>query len=283
VNATLALQNSQKNSSFAKNKSVNNDKGTTTNSERPPLVGRPESRRGIYQTVEAGNLAGSIDTVREVEEREELESRGINPDWSRVIFRRELEKLAEQNGVLLDKSYLDDKELKHDHQVAATTENDVYLNPDGKTLTKVNNLSQVKGSDHKRNLKAFIDRLEAHNVLFPEVAYDVKGFIKNKRGFISLAMEQPYVDAERNATQEEIDKYLSDRGFWLEGKTLKHWTNVKYIIEDARPANVLKGKDGRLYFIDTIPHSVGYMAKKGGLEVSTPPPFPPPRPSFRTQ
>jgi hypothetical protein len=72
-------------------------------------------------------------------------------------------------------------------------------------------------------------------------------------------MEQPYIDAERNATQEEIDKYLSDRGFWLEGKNLKHWTNGKYIIEDARPANVLKGKDGSLYFVDTIPHSVEYL------------------------
>jgi hypothetical protein len=35
-------------------------------------------------------------------ELEELESRGINPYWDKTIFRRELEKQAEQNGVLLD-------------------------------------------------------------------------------------------------------------------------------------------------------------------------------------
>lgn len=225
------------------------------------LVGRPEARRGIYQTVEAANLAGSVSAVRKIEELEELESRGLNPYWDRTVFRRELERLARQNGVLLDKSYLDDKELKHDHQLAATTENDVYLNPDGKTLTKVNNLSHVKGVDCKRSLKALIDRLEAHNVLFPNVAYNINGFIKNKQGFISLVMEQPYVEVERNATYEEIDGYLAGRGFQIEGENLKYWTNEKYIIEDARPANVLMGKDGNLYFVDTIPHSVAYMSQ----------------------
>jgi hypothetical protein len=76
-----------------------------------------------------------------------------------------------------------------------------------------------------------------------------------------MVMEQPYVDVERNATQREIDDYLINRGFRLEGKTLKHWTNDIYIIADARPANVLKGKDGNLYFIDTIPRSVEYFKK----------------------
>ncbi|MDR3142928.1 MAG: hypothetical protein LBU37_14545, partial [Tannerellaceae bacterium] len=33
-----------------------------------------------------------------------------------------------------------------------------------------------------------------------------------------------------------------------------------------RPANVLKGKDGRLYFIDTIPHSVEYMSAERATE-----------------
>ena len=241
------------------NKTRLDNRQTMVSSAIRELVGRPEKRDGIYKTIEASYLAGHRSTIREIEEREELESRGINPDFDRVVFRNDLKKQAILNDVWLEKSYLDDKKLRHDHAKAATSENDIYENPDGKTLTKVNNLSHVKGTEHKINLLAFIDRLAAHNVLFPNVAYDIKGFMDNKQGFTSMVMEQPYVNVSRNATQEEIDKYLFNRGFRLEGKTLKYWTNDVYIIEDARPANVLKGKDGNLYFIDTIPHSVEYF------------------------
>ncbi|MDR1562204.1 MAG: hypothetical protein LBS54_03825 [Dysgonamonadaceae bacterium] len=284
------LEDSSENNNFAKqkeketkqnvikneteNSKAGMDNGQTVgNSSFDRLVGRPEARRGIYQTVEASNNAGIIDTVREIEEREELESRGINPDWDKTIFRRELEKQAEQNGALLDKSYLDDKTLIHDQNKTGTSENDVYKNPDGKTLTKVNNLSYVKGSEHIHNLSALIDRLAAHNALFPNVAYDVKGFIKNKQGFISLVMEQPEIDVERNATKEEIDKYLIDNGFKLDGvrewsNGHEVWSNGKYELFDARPANVLKGKDGMLYFIDTFPHSISYMNQQQGEDTT---------------
>ena len=125
-------------------------------------LGSAEKRSGIYRTIEAANLAGSINVVFDVEELEELESRGINPYWDKTLFRKELAKRAKENGVWLDSSYLDDKELKHDQKARGTSENDVYLNADGKTLTKVNNLSYVIGTEHDRNLNAFIDRLKLH-------------------------------------------------------------------------------------------------------------------------
>jgi hypothetical protein len=230
------------------------------------LVGTPAEGSGIYRTIEASNSAGSVSTVREAEEREELESRGINPDFDKTEFRKELRKQAEQNGVWLYNVYLDDKTLIHDQKAKGTSENDVYLSSDGKTLTKLNNLSYVKSTERNENLSAVIDRFVSHNRLFPNVPYTIKGFMNNKNGFPSLVLEQPYIkDVERNATQAEIDTYLIEHGFKLDGVrkwSNEHavWSNGVYELFDTCPANVLKGNNGELYFIDTIPHSVDYLS-----------------------
>jgi hypothetical protein len=139
------------------------------------------------------------------------------------------------------------------------------LDANGKTVTKLNNLSYVKGAEYYHNLFAVVDRLESHNSLFPDVAYLIKGFMENKNGFPALVLQQSYVNSvERNATKEEIEIYLTSKGFtltssrnWSNGH--KVWSNGVFELFDARPANVLKGFDGQLYFVDTFPHSVQYM------------------------
>ena len=50
------------------------------------LVGGQKKSIGIYRTAEAGNRGGSKSPVLTVEEREELESRGINPIGIGEIF-----------------------------------------------------------------------------------------------------------------------------------------------------------------------------------------------------
>jgi hypothetical protein len=139
----------------------------------------------------------------------------------------------------------------------------MYLDANGKTVTKLNNLSYVKGAEYYHNLFAVVDRLESHNALFPEVAYTIKGFIENKNGFPALVLQQSYVNSvECNATMEEIENYLVSKDFSLSGSRI--WSNSNKVFElfDARPANVLKGFDGQLYFVDTFPHSIKYMQQK---------------------
>ncbi|HRE53101.1 MAG TPA: hypothetical protein PK339_16910, partial [Flavitalea sp.] len=261
----------QKDTDGTTNKAGMDHRGTMDGSTIRAVVGRPEARSGIHKTVEAANDGGNKSDVRDAEELEELEARGINPYWDRRQFRTVLTNEARRNGALLAPSYMDGKTLIHDQKKNDTSENDVYNNPDGKTLTKLNNLSYVKSGERHENLISLFDRIAAHNALFHEIAYDIRGFILNSRGEISLAMEQPKVDAERNATQKEIDDYLISKGFkkegprnWSNGHPV--WSNGQYELFDARPANVLVGKDKKLYFIDTFPHSVSYM--NGGAQLS---------------
>jgi hypothetical protein len=267
------LDNSNKSTNFETSINSNGKKNETQldnrqamgNSTINRLVGRQQEARGIYRTIEASNTTGSISPNFETEELEELESRGINPYWDKIGFRKELKTQALQNGVWFDKSYLDDKTLLHDQKSTGTSENDMYLDAEGKTVTKLNNLSYIKGSEHHHNFYAIIDRLASHNALFPDVSYTIKGFMDNKNGYPSLVLEQPYVnDVERNATKKEIENYLMSKGFkisgtrsWSNGHEV--WSNGKFELFDARPANVLKGNDGELYFVDTFPHSVEYM------------------------
>lgn len=239
--------------------------GTMERSAINRLVGGQQEANGIYRTIGACNAGGSISPNYEVEELEELESRGLNPFWDTSIFRNKLRLHAQQNGVWFEMSFLEDKTLLHDQKSTGTSENDMYLDANGKTVTKLNNLSYVKGAEYYHNLFAVVDRLASHNALFPEVSYIINGFMENKNGFPTLVLQQPYVNnVERNATKEEIEKYLTDKGFKLSGirswsNGHEVWSNGKFELFDARPANVLKGSDGELYFVDTFPHSVEYM------------------------
>ena len=84
---------------------------------------------------------------------------------------------------------------------------------------------------------------------FGNVPYSIIGFSKNSSGEISAVLEQPYIEAEREATEREIASYMEALGF--EMGYSDDFTNNKYNVFDAGPNNVLFGTDGRLYFIDT--------------------------------
>ena len=60
---------------------------------------------------------------------------------------------------------------------------------------------------------------------------------------------QPYILAEREATESEIAEYMEALGFEMD--YIDEFHNEQYEIFDAVPNNVLYGIDNDLYFIDT--------------------------------
>lgn len=135
------------------------------------------------------------------------------------------------------------------------SENEVYASLDSKYVYKLNDF---RYSDD--NLTPFFERISMHNQLFPDCAYKFIGFSENQDGKICAVLCQPFILAQREATQQEIDEELVRLGFHkeLDG----YFTNDKYDIFDAVPNNVLMGDDGHLYFIDTII----FKSDTGGLE-----------------
>lgn len=126
------------------------------------------------------------------------------------------------------------------------SENEVYVASSGMTVFKLNDF---RYSDD--NLSAFFDRIEAQNHYFPDCGYRLIGFATNQSGKTCAILAQPFIVAEREATDEKIQNELQLLGFTPELNG-EYFTNGTHDIFDALPNNVLMGIDGRLYFIDTI-------------------------------
>ena len=123
-------------------------------------------------------------------------------------------------------------------------ENEVYYNPFSKSVFKLNDFAYA-GDDVQR----FFDRIKVHNLLFINVAYQIIGFAKNSKGLTCAVLEQAFIHAEREATEDEIINYMSSLGFEANGSD--DFSNGIYEVFDAVPNNVLVGKDANLYFFDT--------------------------------
>ncbi len=113
-----------------------------------------------------------------------------------------LENYAKAKGIWVD----DPATAFGKKPLAEGAEQKVYLNKTGKTLSKINS-----GHYHQSWVEYF-DRIELHNELFPETYYTLKGFTKID-GTFSAIVEQTYIEAERNATKEEIVADMAQRGF----------------------------------------------------------------------
>lgn len=122
-------------------------------------------------------------------------------------------------------------------------ENEVFY--DGAaTVYKLNNF-EYAGDD----LENFFIRIVAHNKFFCNVPYQMTGFAYNSRHEFCAVLTQPHIQAEREATEDEIAEYMQALGFEMD--YIDEFHNEQYEVFDAVPNNVLYGIDRDLYFIDT--------------------------------
>lgn len=123
-------------------------------------------------------------------------------------------------------------------------ENEVYTGDKDDIVVKLNNF-EYAGDD----LENFFIRIAAHNKFFGNVPYQMIGFAYNSLQEFCAVLVQPYILAEREATEDEIATYMQALGFEMDYYDEYH--NSDYEVFDAVPNNVLYGIDGDLYFIDT--------------------------------
>ena len=123
-------------------------------------------------------------------------------------------------------------------------ENEVYTGDKDDIVVKLNNF-EYAGDD----LENFFIRIAAHNKFFGNVPYQIIGFAYNSQQEFCAVLVQPYILAEREATEDEIATYMQALGFEMDYYDEYH--NSDYEVFDAVPNNVLYGIDGDLYFIDT--------------------------------
>lgn len=120
-------------------------------------------------------------------------------------------------------------------------ENEVFH--DGKSsVIKLNNF-EYAGDD----LENFFIRINAHNKFFSNVPYQMIGFSYNSRQEFSAVLTQPYILAEREATEDEIVEYMEALGFEMD--YIDEFHNDQYEVFDAVPNNVLYGFHYKVIFL----------------------------------
>jgi hypothetical protein len=157
-----------------------------------------------------------------------------------------LKKYAEENGLMLPE--------RTEEPHGKGNEQTVYVNEDGKTVTKVN------PNKVNESWGALFDRIDLHNSLFPDTAYTFKGFSEDADGNLSAVYEQPLiVKSDDPVKYSEVKAELGKLGF--EPSTSKDFdhldagvyfdnkkTGVR--IADLTDGNVIKGVDGDIHFVD---------------------------------
>ena len=179
--------------------------------------------------------------------------------WTKDALLRDVVRRSKEG-----KSWIEDiQSITSDKRIGLGGENDVYLSRDGKSAIKVNDFSYLP--DNSTNFDSFMNRVDAHNELFPNDAITILGFTRNSEGRISVVLSQPYISNAREATQEEIDNFLEGMDFYTDMSG--NWTDGTFDIADTKPNNVLVDADGNLHFIDVLP----YDSRKPGKMLVIPP------------
>lgn len=178
--------------------------------------------------------------------------------WTRNTLLRDVVQRNKGHQTWID----DIQSIISGERIGLGGENDVYLSRDGKSVIKINDFSYLP--ENSTNFDSFMNRVDAHNELFPHDAITILGFTLNSDSKVSVVLSQPYIGNAREATQEEIDNFLEEMGFYTDMSG--NWTDGTYEIADTKPNNVLVDEYGNLHFIDVLP----YDSRKPGKMLEIP-------------
>jgi hypothetical protein len=88
-----------------------------------------------------------------------------------------------------------------------------------------------------------------HNLLFPNTAYSLAGFIRT-RGNLCVVLQQPFIEGEQ-AKLENIKELLTFNGFSNTKRQDYYNKEFELVLEDMHDENVI-AKGDTLFFIDTV-------------------------------
>lgn len=136
----------------------------------------------------------------------------------------------------------------------------VTLPPDSNYLTKGGEAKVYFAADQRHVIKIndaiyyatwteYFISLVIHNLLFPNTAYSLLGFIDVDRSLCAM-LQQPFIEGEQ-AKLEDIKELLTFNGFTNTKRQDYYNKEFGLILEDMHDENVIANEDV-LFFIDTV-------------------------------
>ena len=153
------------------------------------------------------------------------------------IEQRVAEMYAKDNGMWIPMSDIFDLGIPG----PSGNENDTYVSND--IIYKVNNLL------NSASILRLLEKISAHNNLFPNTFYGLYGFTGFEGRSIMPILKQHLVKNAKSATSIEIDTYMAALGF-LKKNNEGRYANSDYEVWDLVPRNVLVDADGDMYVVD---------------------------------
>jgi len=204
-----------------------------------------EIRAKLQNIVRGARLKGAKDhcsTVRDIL----IEGFGAN---STLKGEFESRSIIKEKQVEFLKSYADRSGLWLETLPAGSVyltrggESRIYLAADKFDVIKIND------AIYYATWTEFFNSLVLHNLLFPNTAYSLLGFIESDGG-LQAALKQPFVEGGQ-ASLLDIKELLSFNGF--ENTRRQDYYNKEFglVLEDMHDENVIS-RQGLLFFIDTV-------------------------------
>lgn len=160
---------------------------------------------------------------------------------SRAVIKEEqasfLKSWAGKNGLWLDSI------PQGSAYLTRGGESKVYLAAGGLNVIKVND------GIYYATWAEYFNNLVVHNLLFPNTAYSLLGFIENDND-LNVVVQQPFIEGEQ-ARLDDIRELLNFNGF--ENTKRQDYYNKEFglVLEDMHDENVIAMQDN-LFFIDTV-------------------------------
>ena len=197
------------------------------------------SQRGSgEETAENSRIHEVADELRRRCQLYEAQLRDGQNDVTRLdIEQRVAEMYAKDNGMWIPMSDIFDLGVPG----PSGNENDTYVSND--IIYKVNNLL------NSASILRLLEKISAHNNLFPNTFYGLYGFTGFEGRSIMPILKQHLVKNAKSATSIEIDTYMAALGF-LKKNNEGRYANSDYEVWDLVPRNVLVDADGDMYVVD---------------------------------
>lgn len=157
--------------------------------------------------------------------------------------------IAKENGLFVDKSKWDSF---GDRKRLPSGESIVYLDSDGKIITKIRNPFAKSAIKNLKSQDIIFEHL-IHNILFPNTQYTFVGISEDIDG-IRIIYQQPYIPMKFiPPTQKQIDNHIIN-SLNLQKENSYFYGNEYISLTDvsAEGDNVLIDECGTLFFIDPI-------------------------------
>lgn len=230
----------------------NSENGNGSQQDNGGSIGSERTNAGKGMAVDAaGSVASNRDRgyIRVYEAGLSAERDGNSGYGERARRNSEAERLigiARQQGQYIDKSVFDSLGKRKSKPGGESV---VYINQEQSKVYKVKDpaaKSPMKGNVQPEDV---IYEHLVHNKYFPETAYGFEG-IGDELGDVRIVLSQDYVDAVDNATDEQIETALAEKGLYPEGNY--RYGNDEISVTDVTGDNALVGADGKVYFIDPV-------------------------------